>query len=85
VLKSDAFINSKVDFFSGQTANKDVYNPAENSYKGFDYSPFTTYFYAQLTAELVKVLAGKETGSQAASVLQNTMVQYAKSQGFTVK
>ena len=85
VLKSDAFINSKVDFFSGQTANKEVYNPAENSYKGFNYSPFTTYHYAQLQAELVKVLAGKTTGSQAATDLQNTIVQYAKSQGFTVK
>ena len=85
VLTSDAFISNPVDFFGGQTANKDVYVPAENHYKGFDYSPFTTYHYAQLTAELVKVLAGEKTGSQSATDLQKTMVEYAKTQGFTVK
>ena len=84
VLKSDAFINNKVDFFNGQTANKDVYIPAENNYKGFNYSPFSVYYYAQLQAEVVKINAEKTTGDQAATDLQKTMVQYAKSQGFTV-
>lgn len=84
-LKSDAFINSKVEFFSGQTANKDIYIPAENNYKGFSYSPLTVYYYAQLQAEVVKINAGKTTGDQAATDLQQTMVKYAKSQGFTVK
>jgi multiple sugar transport system substrate-binding protein len=85
VLTSAAFINNPVDFFGGQLANSEVYVPAENSYKGFNYSPFTTFHYAQLTAELVKVLAGDKTGSQAATDLQKTMVDYAKGQGFTVK
>ena len=85
VLKSDAFINNPVDFFGGQTANKDIYVPAENAYKGFDYSPFTVYYYAQLQAETVKINSGKITGDQAATELQNTMVTYAKSQGFTIK
>ncbi len=84
VLTSDEFINNKVDFFNGQTANKDVYVPAENAYKGFNYSPFSVYYYAQLQAELVKINAGKTTGEQAATDLQKTMVTYAKSQGFTV-
>jgi len=85
VLKSDAFINNKVAFFNGQTANKDVYVPAENNYKGFNNSPFTAYYYAQLQAEAVKINAGQTTGSHAATDLQNTIVTYAKSQGFTVK
>lgn len=85
VLKSDAFINNKVEFFNGQTANKDVYIPAEDNYKGFNYSPFSVYYYAQLQAAVVKINAGKTTGAQAATDLQNTMVKYAKSQGFTVK
>ena len=84
VLKSDAFINNKVEFFNGQTANKGVYIPAENNYKGFNYSPFSVYYYAQLQAAVVKINAGKTTGAQAATDLQNTMVKYAKSQGFTV-
>lgn len=85
VLKSDAFINNKVDFFNGQTANKDIYIPAENAYAGATYSPFTVYYYAQLQAEIVKINAGKTTGDQAATDLQATMVKYAKSQGFTVQ
>ncbi|MFI5060422.1 MAG: hypothetical protein ACHP7F_03165, partial [Actinomycetales bacterium] len=76
---------NQVEFFNGQTANKDVYVPAENAYKGFDYSPFSVYYYAQLQAQIVKINAGKTTGSQAATDLQNIMVKYAKGQGFTVK
>ena len=60
VLKSDEFINNQSEFFSGQTANKDVYIPAENAYKGFIYSPLTVYYYAQLQAELVKINAGED-------------------------
>lgn len=85
VLTSDAFVNNKVDFFNGQTANKDIYIPAENNYKGFNYSPFSVYYYAQLQAEIVKINAGTTTGEQAAIDLQQTIVTYAKSQGFTVK
>ncbi|BAS12260.1 protein involved in carbohydrate transport [Arthrobacter sp. Hiyo8] len=84
VLKSDAFTNNAVDFFGGQTANKDIYIPAENAYKGFSYSPFSVYYYAQLQAETVKINAGKVSGDEAATELQGIMVNYAKSQGFTV-
>jgi len=84
VLKSDAFTNNAVDFFGGQTANKDIYIPAENAYKGFNYSPFSVYYYAQLQAETVKINSGKISGDEAATELQGIMVNYAKSQGFTV-
>lgn len=85
VLKSEAFINAKVDFFNGQTANKDIYIPAANSYKGMVYSPFTVYYYAQLQAQIAKINQGQTTGAQAATDLHNQIVQYAKTQGFTVK
>ncbi|XVV16232.1 ABC transporter substrate-binding protein [Actinoplanes sp. CA-131856] len=85
VLTSDEFVNAKVDFFNGQTANKDIYIPAENAYKGATYSPFTVYYYAQLQAQIVKINEGKTTGDQAATDLHNQIVQYAKTQGFTVK
>ncbi|WP_394771016.1 extracellular solute-binding protein [Lacisediminihabitans sp.] len=84
VLKSADFINNKSEFFNGQTANKDVYIPAENAYKGFVYAPITVYYYAQLQAETVKINAGKISGSDAATELQANIVKYAKSQGFTV-
>jgi multiple sugar transport system substrate-binding protein len=84
VLKSDAFINNQSAFFSGQTANKDVYIPAENAYKGFVYGPITVYYYAQLQAELAKINAGSISGSDAATELQANIVKYAQGQGFTV-
>ena len=84
VLTSDAFVNAQVAFFNGQTVNKDIYIPAENAYKGFTYSPFQVYYYAQLQAELAKVNSGSETGSEAASALQKSIADYAKKQGFTV-
>jgi len=85
VLHSAAFINNPVDFFGGQTANKDIYIPAENAYSGAVYSPFTVYYYAKFQAEIVKINSGATTGEQAATDLQKTIVDYAKSQRFTVK
>jgi multiple sugar transport system substrate-binding protein len=85
VLTSNAFLNNPVDFFGGQTANKNIYIPAENDYKGDNYSPFTVYYYAQFQAEIVKINAGQTSGDQAATDLQATIVKYAKAQGFTVK
>jgi len=85
VLKSDDFLNAKIDFFNGQTVNKDIYVPAENAYKGAVYSPFTVYYYAQLQAQIAKINQGQTTGSQAATDLQTQIVTYAKQQGFTVQ
>ena len=84
VLSSQDFINNKADFFSGQTANKDIYIPAAQAYKGTTYSPIATYYYAQLQAMLVKINSGKVSPSDGADQLQADLVKYAKSQGFNV-
>jgi multiple sugar transport system substrate-binding protein len=84
VLTSQEFIDNKTAFFNGQTANKDVYIPAENAYKGTVYSPVTVYYYAQFQAQLAKINAGKTTGDKAADDLQADIVKYAKGQGFNV-
>ena len=84
VLKSDEFLNAKVDFFNGQQANKEVYIPAENAYKGFTYSPFGAFYYASMTTELGKINSKEISGSDAATELQKTVVNYAKEQGFKV-
>jgi multiple sugar transport system substrate-binding protein len=84
VLTSDDFINNESEFFSGQTANKDVYIPAENAYKGFVYPPIVVYYYAQLQAEIAKINAGEISGADAATELQKTIKDYATEQGFTV-
>ena len=85
VLTSDAFVNNEVEFFGGQTANKDIYIPAADAYSGTTYSPFSVYYYAQLQAQLVKIAAGDVGGSQAATDLQDIIVKYAQEQGFTVE
>ncbi|TIH31230.1 extracellular solute-binding protein [Subtercola vilae] len=84
VLSSQEFIDNKSAFFSGQTANKDVYIPAETAYKGAVYSPITVYYYAQLTAAIAKINQGQISGSDAATQLQKDIVTYAQGQGFTV-
>jgi multiple sugar transport system substrate-binding protein len=84
VLKSDEFVNAKVEFFNGQQANKEVYVPASDAYEGFTYSPFGSFYYAQFTEALAAINAGEKTGSEAADDLQKALVDYAQEQGFTV-
>ena len=84
VLSSEEFINNESEFFSGQTANKDVYLPAEKAYEGFVYPPVVVYYYSQLQAQLAKINAGEISGAEAAKELQQTMVKYAEGEGFTV-
>ena len=77
---------NKIDFFSGQTANKDVYVPAENAYKGVIYSPFTVYYYAQLQAQIDEDQRGQDRrATRRRPTCRRSMVKYAKSQGFTVQ
>jgi multiple sugar transport system substrate-binding protein len=85
VLSSDEFVNAEVGFFDGQQANKEVYVPAADAYKGFIYSPFASFYYASFTEALAAINAGEKTGSEAADELQQKLVDYATEQGFTVK
>jgi multiple sugar transport system substrate-binding protein len=85
VLNDPEFINFAVPFFDGQTANKDVYVPAANAYKGMTYTPFGQYYYSAFTKQIAAINDGTATGSQAADALQADVVAYAKEQGFTVK
>ena len=84
VLDSPDFQNNEAEFFNGQTANKDIYIPAANAYKGTVYAPITVYYYAQLQAQLAKINNGTTTGDKAADDLQVEIVKYAKGQGFSV-
>ena len=85
VLKSDEFQNYEVPFFGGQQANKEVYVPAANAYKGMTYTPIGQYYYSALTKQIAAINDGSKTGSQAADDLQKDVVGYAEEQGFTVK
>ncbi|MDX3100329.1 ABC transporter substrate-binding protein [Nonomuraea angiospora] len=84
-LNSPEFVNLKVAFFDGQQANKEVYVPAANAYKGMTYSPFGQYYFDALTKQVSALIEGSVTGAQAADRLQEDVVKYAKEQGFTVQ
>ncbi|SDL44272.1 multiple sugar transport system substrate-binding protein [Nonomuraea maritima] len=84
-LNDPAFVDLKVDFFDGQQANKEVYVPAANAYKGVTYSPFGQYYFDAMTKQVSALIEGSDTGAQAADRLQEDVVNYAKEQGFTVQ
>ena len=84
VLDSPEFQDYKVPFFDGQQANKEVYVPAANAYKGMTYTPLGQYYYSALTKQIAAINDGSATGSEAADALQADVVAYAKEQGFTV-
>jgi multiple sugar transport system substrate-binding protein len=74
-----------VPVVGGQQANKEVYVPAANAYKGMTYTPIGQYYYSALTKQIAKINDGSATGSQAADALQKDVAGYATEQGFTVK
>jgi multiple sugar transport system substrate-binding protein len=84
-LNDPAFVDLKVEFFDHQQANKEVYVPAANAYKGVTYSPFGQYYFDALTKQASALIDGSVTGAQAADKLQEDVQRYAKEQGFTVK
>jgi multiple sugar transport system substrate-binding protein len=84
-LDDPAFTDLKVAFFNGQQANKEVYVPAANAYKGTTYSPFGQYYFDAMTKQVGEIIKGSITGSQAADRLQEDVTKYAKEQGFTVQ
>ncbi|WP_220498714.1 MULTISPECIES: extracellular solute-binding protein [unclassified Microbispora] len=84
-LNDPKFVDLKVSFFDGQQANKEVYVPAANAYKGMTYSPFGQYYFDAMTKQIGAVIEGSITGAQAADRVQEDVVGYAKEQGFTVQ
>jgi multiple sugar transport system substrate-binding protein len=84
-LNAPDFADLKVDFFDGQQANKEVYIPAANAYKGVTYSPFGQYYFDAMTKQVSAIIEGSATGAQAADLLQEDVANYAKEQGFTVQ
>ncbi len=84
-LNDPEFVDLKVSFFDGQQANKEVYVPAANAYKGVTYSPFGQYYFEAMTKQVSAIIEGSVTGAQAADRIQEDVVKYAKEQGFTVQ
>lgn len=84
VLKNPAF-NKPQPFYGGQKVNQIFATASSHVDLGFQWSPFQDYVYTQLQNELADAVKGKISYTAAINTLQNTLVSYAKSQGFTVK
>lgn len=50
----------------------------------FQWSPWTTYVYSAMGTEFEKSVSGKESWSQALSTVQQDVMQFGKTQGYTV-
>jgi len=86
ILESSYFTDLAYPFFGGQKINQDVFLKAAQGYKGFTWSPFQNFAYDKLTEEANAAVVQKtKSTDDAIDSLQKTVVDYAKSQGFTVK
>jgi multiple sugar transport system substrate-binding protein len=84
IAESDYFKGREDPFFGGQKINEEVFLEAAAGYEGFTFSPFQNFAYDQLTEELFAMVQGEKSADEAADSLQEQVVTYAKSEGFTV-
>ena len=83
LLSSPEWKGTKMDFYGGQAVNE-VLAKSANAVRPYEWSPFQDYVYTQMSDQLGSAISGKVTFEQAMHNLQNNVVNYAKSQGFTV-
>jgi multiple sugar transport system substrate-binding protein len=82
-LSSPSF-NTSSSFYGGQNVNQVFAQSSQQVNTSFQWSPFEDYVLTQLQNQLASAAQGKITFEQALHNAQNTVVSYAKSQGFTV-
>jgi len=83
ILEWDYFLNKEYEFFGGQKVNE-VFVPAYNGIGEFDWSPFNSYVFGQLTATLGKAVQDKTPWPVALDAIQKNVSTYANQQGFKV-
>ncbi|MEU7869908.1 extracellular solute-binding protein [Dactylosporangium sp. NPDC049140] len=83
ILQWDYFRTKQYDFFGGQQVNE-VFIPAYNGVKEFDWSPFNSYNFSQLTTAVGQAVEKKTSWPEALATVQQNVTQYASSQGFKV-
>ena len=84
VLNNPSFMNEASPFYGGQTVNQIFASASNNVDTSYQWSPFQDYVYTQMGDQLGVAINGKSTFEQAMNNLQNNVVNYAKSQGFSV-
>ena len=69
----------------GQAAYSQVFAKAQNRVaKTFQFSPWSAYFYNELSVEATKAISGSISWSTALRTVQQSVVQFAKQQGYQV-
>jgi multiple sugar transport system substrate-binding protein len=84
-LNSPDFVNAKLAFAGGQKVNSVFIDASNNVDKGFEWSPFQDYVYAQLAEKVGDAAKGDTTFPEAMDKVQNSVTGYAKEQGFKVQ
>ena len=84
LLNSPEFKNQKFDFYGGQEVNAVFVEASNNVEKGFEWSPFQDYVYAQMEEQYGAAASGDAEFSQVPENLQEKVTSYAKQQGFKV-
>jgi multiple sugar transport system substrate-binding protein len=85
VLADPKFNAAPLAFYGGQKVNAIFAKASSAVDTSFQWSPFQDYVYTQMGNDLSAAVNGKMSFSQAMTTLQNTLVTYAKNQGFTVQ
>ncbi|BCW05841.1 extracellular solute-binding protein [Arthrobacter sp. NtRootA1] len=85
VLEDSSYTDQKVAFFGGQQVNK-LFGQISNTVDtDFQWLPFTEYAYSQFNEIVGTAIGAKGDLNTALDKWQETLVSYAKDQGFTVK
>ena len=84
-LDSPGFENASYPFYGGQQVNKVFIEASGDVDRGFEWSPFQDYVYAQMTEKVGDAANGQTTFPEAMEAVQSSTVGYAKEQGFKVE
>ncbi len=84
-LNSPDFVNARLAFAGGQKVNSVFIDASNNVDKGFEWSPFQDYVYAQMLEKVGDAAKGDTTVPEAMDKVQNSVTGYAKEQGFKVQ
>jgi multiple sugar transport system substrate-binding protein len=85
LLDSPQFAGATSAFYGNQKVNEVFIESAKHIDRVIEWCPFQDYAHAQMQNEMTAASGGKGTLIQALDRVQNTLVRYAKAQGFTVK
>jgi multiple sugar transport system substrate-binding protein len=83
ILEWDYFLTKEYAFFGGQKVNE-VFVPAYNGIGEFQWSPFNSYYFNQLTTNLNQAVEKKTSWTDALDTAQRNTTTYAAQQGFKV-